>query len=785
MSTFRNNINKNLSSEGLSILNSGCFGPSGAYDNIVFNDNGYVTGYNSITGTLPANLSPECCLELGMRYENGISKCLWVPRCTPEEDFKIILNPQGNDGAIFQVEEGEECTLKVDFDWLFMFNCEHFITPLKGDTTQCEQDVAELQAQLDTCTANTQTQRQIIRDNEKKISSLKARVTTEKDKDLARDLGRQLTLDLIRQDKLKSNVNDCEEQFTNLYTGTAACQMVGNCIDPESDEWDRYIKCRATAGRIAWRLFNCQQELADLVANGAPQQDIDDKEIECNNFQSQLDAVNNDQNCQLPSSQCGLPEPLRCLNNFEVCMTVEKVIPQSVSGLTIPANTNIIIESPLTVETVLEDQLIDINDIASYLDGNTHTGLLISGGTRQCVADAIKNIQDSLIENGQGDVLSADSFTSDWKHHTLEITDPTILSGLTNEKLKFGLKVKDCQCDFSILLDNIEINKLCTLTSTTEGTETIIRRAPGFKLKRVQDNKKSWVNSVEPENRKFDLELRETNYDVNNHRLVINSKEIDLGVDPASSIASDVLTYVKDNPCLLTGMTSGDTNISELITTPLSSVTTVEEFELLLIQELIDVKSRLVLNDYPTLRLLYDRYIDPITNGCVVGSKQFNYRTLHSFASLLGTYWVDLLEQLVPATSIWGSTYRYRNTVFDTEKFKYKRYNLITCAQGSVYKDAISVQLTGNTDVEVVLTEIMDNEPGTTSDGKVIGGLVPNPEGPGSIKFADKGGIPDITCNGVLITKISDASEFTGTVTVQGLRRKTGSNNNATHIGEA
>jgi hypothetical protein len=49
--------------------------------------------------------------------------------------------------------------------------------------------------------------------------------------------------------------------------------------------------------------------------------------------------------------------------------------------------------------------------------------------------------------------------------------------------------------------------------------------------------------------------IRQTNYDVNDERLVINTKEIDLDISIASAIETDVWSYIVDNPCLLTGNT--------------------------------------------------------------------------------------------------------------------------------------------------------------------------------------------------------------------------------------
>ena len=81
------------------------------------------------------------------------------------------------------------------------------------------------------------------------------------------------------------------------------------------------------------------------------------------------------------------------------------------------------------------------------------------------------------------------------------------------------------------------------------------------------------------------------------------------------------------------------------MTQPLSAVTTVEEFDYYLSSELIDVKSRKTLSGYPTLRALYDRYTNS-TDYCTTTSSAFDYTQIDKFASLIDSYWVDIVEQV-------------------------------------------------------------------------------------------------------------------------------------------
>ena len=133
-------------------------------------------------------------------------------------------------------------------------------------------------------------------------------------------------------------------------------------------------------------------------------------------------------------------------------------------------------------------------------------------------------------------------------------------------------------------------------------------------------------------------------------------------------------------------------DFNQLLTQPLSDVKTVEEFEYYLSSELIDAKSRKTLSGYPTLRALYDRY----TNSAMytnTTSSAFDYIKIDKFASLIDSYWVDIVEQVVPATTIWGSVKIYGNTIFDQQKFQYRKGSLFTCTENCADLDDVNACL--------------------------------------------------------------------------------------------
>lgn len=116
-------------------------------------------------------------------------------------------------------------------------------------------------------------------------------------------------------------------------------------------------------------------------------------------------------------------------------------------------------------------------------------------------------------------------------------------------------------------------------------------------------------------------------------------------------------------------------NLDTFLTTDLPNINNVDEFRKAITSELIDTKNRQTLSSYPTLRLLYERYLGNCTD-CDKTLNKFTYESMDTFIDLIGKNWVDLVEQFVPATSIWGATDVYRNTVFHQQKYKYRRSNL-------------------------------------------------------------------------------------------------------------
>jgi hypothetical protein len=134
---------------------------------------------------------------------------------------------------------------------------------------------------------------------------------------------------------------------------------------------------------------------------------------------------------------------------------------------------------------------------------------------------------------------------------------------------------------------------------------------------------------------------------------------------------------------------------------------------------------------------------------------------MNNFANLIGNYWVDLIEQVIPATTIWGSTRIYGNTIFDEQKFKYKSYSsffgdntfgsLKVCSPASgttCYTDVITKVILGDASGTTLFTNqgnenryskvfLIQNNSGSEFVGTVTSTGKNSPCGNGSINNCD------------------------------------------------
>ena len=348
---------------------------------------------------------------------------------------------------------------------------------------------------------------------------------------------------------------------------------------------------------------------------------------------------------------------------------------------------------------------------------NEYTGVVIEGDNDVTVKQVKKSLLDEIKNKYGNQYGTLNTFEPKWQHLKLPISN-TLVNLYKGREFKFGIVVDNYECDVCLKIDSIQINRNCNNTKNYINTET----CPTFDLTCVKDNKRSWlfkdngiqvikdnntletsINIIDTENRVWsDLEYRYTHYNVNHDDLILNSKSTIFRIDPAKAIECDVYDFFRSiSGCSYNGyhcentmieVTCGSETTLECICVdslinidplnyldkPLSEMTTKESIDEMISSNLIDAKSRQVLNGYPMLELFVWMYLNPDNCGGVSG--QLNYSNLFQFMDLVGDYWMDLIEQVVPATTIWdgceNSGKIYRNTIFDRDKYSYKRYIL-------------------------------------------------------------------------------------------------------------
>ena len=84
--------------------------------------------------TYRINTKP-CCEALGYNFDIVNQRCLWKTESVGKNDFKIILNPEGNHGTLFNIDENQTCCLDVSFDYMFKFDCADLIEATRETTT--------------------------------------------------------------------------------------------------------------------------------------------------------------------------------------------------------------------------------------------------------------------------------------------------------------------------------------------------------------------------------------------------------------------------------------------------------------------------------------------------------------------------------------------------------------------------------------------------------------------------------------------------------------------------
>lgn len=241
-------------------------------------------------------------------------------------------------------------------------------------------------------------------------------------------------------------------------------------------------------------------------------------------------------------------------------------------------------------------------------------------------------------------------FKGSWTRSTF-ILNADLVGSFT----KFNLNFANFNFGACVHLDNVKVSKLC---STPQNKCVIIPSQYGLEFDKVIDNKKGWLYSEELTSRTYDFKNQETDYQDFDSRLILNTKELELTINPVKYIESDVLSYYEYYQKFFVSVDERYTNLSKDYIT----------------YEAINPIGRQFTRQYPFLNTIYEQYLDGL--DCAP-TKALNYPYGIEIISRTGDYWYSAVKQLLPATTIWNEAqYTYKNNIFHKPKHTYKKYTL-------------------------------------------------------------------------------------------------------------
>jgi len=215
----------------------------------------------------------------------------------------------------------------------------------------------------------------------------------------------------------------------------------------------------------------------------------------------------------------------------------------------------------------------------------------------------------------------------------------------------------------------------------------------GFRLSPQIDNNKSWTDTELGLRSNLDANINALYY-VDNEKLVLNVKNVDLFMNPSQGLAYDVwymsrefnypipdegLNYIQPTYCnpypISQYPSSGRIDWTEI--NPRPNNKTFFEFAQTFWKNTINVRNRLYAFDgktggYPTLQSIYWKYL--LSNETVnIPNNNFKYENMLEYVNGMGDYWIKLVEQMIPATTIWNTGIRIENSIFHRQKFVWRR----------------------------------------------------------------------------------------------------------------
>jgi len=215
----------------------------------------------------------------------------------------------------------------------------------------------------------------------------------------------------------------------------------------------------------------------------------------------------------------------------------------------------------------------------------------------------------------------------------------------------------------------------------------------GYQLTPTIDNNKSWVDNEVGIRTNLDGNFN-ARYFVEDDRLVLNVKNVDLFLNPAQGLVYDVwvmsrefnypipnqgLNYIPPTYCDPKPYSPypgrGGVDWTEIV--PLPKRKTFFEFAQTFWYNMINVRNRQYATNgktggYPTLFSIYWKYLES-QQTINIPNDNFTYKTMMDYVNGLGDYWIRLVEQMIPATTIWNTGVKLENSIFHRQKFVWRR----------------------------------------------------------------------------------------------------------------
>jgi hypothetical protein len=203
----------------------------------------------------------------------------------------------------------------------------------------------------------------------------------------------------------------------------------------------------------------------------------------------------------------------------------------------------------------------------------------------------------------------------------------------------------------------------------------------GYSLTKTIDNKKTWLTTDDKLRVATQADYNAYYY-VDNEKLVLNVKNTDIFLNVGQGFTYDVWEESRNNnyPIPNTGLTVNypvPGGVDSTFVNPEPDKKTFFEFAQTFWQNMINTRNRQYIDDgktggYPTLQSIFWKYIQSEQTVGIPNNK-YTYQKLIDYVVNMGTYWPKLIEQMVPATTIWNTGLRYENSIFHRQKFVYRR----------------------------------------------------------------------------------------------------------------